>query len=72
MCGSTNRRIGRVTVEATIHVKTIFHVFRLSFLKKSLQRKNKIIVSNIIVSNSDFRNDRKYMTYIVNKHVIIL
>ena len=63
MCGSTNRRIGRVTVEATIHVKTIFHVFRLSFLKKSLQRKNKIIVSKITVISRDFRKERKYINH---------
>jgi hypothetical protein len=61
MCGSTNRRIGRVILEAKNHVKMIFQVFILSFLKKSLHKKNKIIVSKIIVISSDFRKDRKYI-----------
>ena len=56
ICGNTNHKIGNVAEDAIIHVKIIFHVFRLSFLKNSLQRKNKIIVSNIIVSANDFKN----------------
>ena len=63
MCGSTNRKIGRVILEARIHVKMIFLLFILSFLKKSLHRKNKIIVSKITVISSDFRKERKYINY---------
>ena len=66
MCGSTNRKIGRVILEARIHVKMIFQVFMLSFLKKSLHKKNNIIVSNITVISRDFRKERKYIIYIVN------
>jgi len=68
--GSTNRRIGSVILEALIHVKMIFQVFILSFLKKSLHRKNKMIVSNVIVSNRDFRNSKKYMNYCMNNKIL--
>ena len=54
--GSTNRKIGNVTEDATIQVKIIFQFFISSFGKKSLQRKNNTIVSNIIVISNDSMN----------------
>jgi len=70
--GNTNHKIGNVHVEATIHVKIIFQFLILSCLKKSLQRKNKTIVSKIIVISSDLRKDKKYMNYCMNKILLII
>ncbi len=57
--GNTNHKIGNVIEDATIHVKIIFQFLISSFLKNSLQRKNKAIVSKIIVVNRDCKNWKK-------------
>ena len=71
-CGSINHKIGNVHVDASIPDNIILQFFILSCLKKSLQKKNKTIVSNVIVSNSDLRNNKKYMSYCINKILLII
>jgi hypothetical protein len=71
-CGSINHKIGNVHVDASIPVNIILQFFILSCLKKSLQRKIKTIVSNVIVSNRDLRNSKKYMNYCMNKILLII
>ena len=65
--GNTNHKIGNVHVDASTPVNIILQFFILSCLKKSLQRKNNMMVSKITVINRDFKKDRKYMNYCMNK-----
>lgn len=61
-----------------IHVRIIFQVLRLSFFKNSLHRKNRAIVSNVIVRSNDCKNWKKYscenicLGYIICKYDSLL
>ena len=61
--GNTNHKIGNVIEDATIHVKIIFQFLISSCLKKSLQIKNNIIVSNMIVVIRDIINLKIYVSF---------